>query len=134
MYKDDGLDRAGVGALVDAFPQQSLDFFGAVRASAYDDQIRAWIVRDVIDGAISEENAGLARLGARLAQGRDLPEFAPITLTVEGVLEEGRRLAREQELVMQGNLSDSYWKHAKAAGGPGIGLGGNYDASAEGTW
>lgn len=115
-------------------PTQSLDFFGAVRASAYDDQIRDWVVRDVIDGAISEENAGLAQLGARLAQGRDLPEFEPITLTVEGVLEEGRRLAREQELVMQGNLADSYWKHAKAAGGPGIGLGGNYDANAEGTW
>ena len=88
-------------------PTQSLDFFGAVRASAYDDQIRAWIVRDVIDGAISEENAGLAQLGARLAQGRDLPEFAPITLTVEGVLEEGRRLAREQELVMQASSAAS---------------------------
>jgi hypothetical protein len=31
MYRDDGLSMADMGVLLDAFPEQPLDFFGALR-------------------------------------------------------------------------------------------------------
>lgn len=31
MYRDDGLSEGDMQALLDAFPNQSLDFFGALR-------------------------------------------------------------------------------------------------------
>lgn len=44
MYKDDGLSTDDIHTLVTTFRGQSLDFFGAVRASTYDGQIREWMV------------------------------------------------------------------------------------------
>ena len=58
MYRDDGLSTDDMVALLRAFPNQSLDFFGAIRASTYDNQIRDWIRRDVVDGAIAGAAAG----------------------------------------------------------------------------
>lgn len=39
MYRGDGLSEAAIRTLLHQFPRQSLDFFGAIRASTYDDQI-----------------------------------------------------------------------------------------------
>ena len=36
----DNVNRADVETLVDAFPGQSIDFFGALRARVYDDKVR----------------------------------------------------------------------------------------------
>jgi hypothetical protein len=44
MYKDDGLSSSDIQTLVDTFRGQTLDFFGAVRASTYDCQIRDWMI------------------------------------------------------------------------------------------
>lgn len=44
MYKDDGLSQSDIQQLVETFSGQTLDFFGAVRASTYDHQIRHWVV------------------------------------------------------------------------------------------
>ena len=35
----DNVSRADVETLVDAFPGQSIDFFGALRARVYDDKV-----------------------------------------------------------------------------------------------
>ena len=35
-------------ALLRRFPRQPLDFYGALRASVYDQQIRDWIEKDVV--------------------------------------------------------------------------------------
>jgi hypothetical protein len=43
MYKDDGLSRQDIETLVATFGNQALDFFGALRASTYDAQIREWM-------------------------------------------------------------------------------------------
>jgi hypothetical protein len=34
------VDRADIEMLVDTFPGQSIDFFGALRARVYDDKVR----------------------------------------------------------------------------------------------
>jgi hypothetical protein len=44
MYKEDGLSSSDIQTLVDTFRNQTLDFFGAVRASTYDGQIRDWML------------------------------------------------------------------------------------------
>jgi hypothetical protein len=124
MYRDDGVSREGVGALVDAFPGQSLDFFGALRASTYDNQIREWIKRDVIHGDITEENENLGDLGRRLVRQEGLPTFEAVQLSVEGLMAEGRRLSAEQDMINSMRLSQEYYKKSDATGGL-IGLSGD---------
>lgn len=40
MYQKDGLTRHDIESLVDTFPNQSLDFFGALRSRTYDHKIK----------------------------------------------------------------------------------------------
>jgi hypothetical protein len=123
MYKEDGLTRRDCVAMLDRYgDQQSLDFFGAIRASAYDQQIRDWIQNDVIDGSISEENANLSELGRRLLAGKDLPTFEPLQLGPEDLFVEGDRLIREQEMVNRVRLSGEYLKPQKKRGRSILGL------------
>ena len=44
LYKEDGLSRADIASLVESYSNQSLDFFGALRAATYDGQIKEWMV------------------------------------------------------------------------------------------
>jgi hypothetical protein len=84
MYLEDGLSPADMEALLDRFPAQPLDFFGALRASTYDGQIRAWITGDVLGGAaISDGAANMRELGRRLLGREGLPTFEPVTLTLD---------------------------------------------------
>ena len=55
-----------MGVLLDMFPQQPLDFFGALRSAVYDDQIRAWIQEDVLKNKITDEDANLSEVSRRL--------------------------------------------------------------------
>ena len=44
MMSDDGLSKEDCVALVETFPNQPLDFFGAIRARVYDDAVRELIL------------------------------------------------------------------------------------------
>ena len=135
MYRDDPLiDAAAVGALVDAFPGQSLDFFGALRSATYDDAVRAWI-RGVCGAAVEEEDANMAALSAALlppppGPGED-PTPAPsitfdvVDVTLDALMTEGQRLAAEQDMVNELKLSKEYLKNQGGAGGL-LGLTGDY--------
>ena len=50
IFQDDGVTRAEVEALVDNFPGQSIDFFGALRARVYDDSVSKGLSREVLEG------------------------------------------------------------------------------------
>jgi hypothetical protein len=39
IFQHDNVNRGDVEQLVDAFPGQSIDFFGAIRARVYDDKV-----------------------------------------------------------------------------------------------
>lgn len=41
IFQHDNVDRRAVEQLVDTFPGQSIDFFGALRARVYDDKVRS---------------------------------------------------------------------------------------------
>ena len=51
IFQHDNVDRADVEKLVDAFPGQSIDFFGALRARVYDDKVGPWDCRVCRPGA-----------------------------------------------------------------------------------
>jgi hypothetical protein len=59
-----------MAALLDAFPGQPLDFYGALRSATYDGQIRAWIRDEVVRGDLSAEDANMTELSRRLINRR----------------------------------------------------------------
>lgn len=86
-------------------PPQSLDFYGALRASTYDNQIRDWIKREITGEDFTADNANLTALNKRLVQKLDLPKFEPVRLTLDMLVQEGERLEHEQEMVRRTNLA-----------------------------
>ena len=64
--QDDGVSLEDVGALIDSFPGQPLDFFGALRAATYDNQIRQWIREDVVKADLTDDDANMRELSKRL--------------------------------------------------------------------
>ena len=66
--QDDGLTFEDMGILLDEFPDQPLDFFGALRSAIYDDQIREWIQKDVLAKSITDEDANLSEVSRRLVR------------------------------------------------------------------
>jgi hypothetical protein len=123
MYKDDGLEAKDMMTLLDRYgTEQSLDFYGALRAATYDNQIRNWIQKDVIDGSITDENENLKELGRRLVKQEDLPQFEPLQLTVDDLVVEGDRLVREQDNVNNFRLSNEYLKPQRKMGRSILGL------------
>ena len=123
LYADDGLSRAEVSRLVATFPEQPLDFFGALRARRYDATILAW-AQSLSE---SEVNKRLLRFIRDEEEGKKgLPDFgASQTATLQALLLAGHDLAEEQELVNSSRLSEAYMKNMSRTGyGGGIGLGG----------
>lgn len=45
IFADDGLDTEDIIELVDTYPGQSIDFFGALRSRVYDDAVREYIAK-----------------------------------------------------------------------------------------
>ncbi|XVF87015.1 hypothetical protein PTKIN_Ptkin18bG0086500 [Pterospermum kingtungense] len=104
MYEKDGISKDEVVSIVDKFPNQALDFYGALRSRTYDRSILKWI----------ENIGGAEKLGQKLIRRRkneQLPEFTPPQQTVEALLESGYSLLREQQLIMETKLSKEYMKN-----------------------
>lgn len=64
--QDDGLSWEDMGTIIDTFPDQPLDFYGAMRCSLFDNQIRRWIETQVIKDSIINDDANLSELCRRL--------------------------------------------------------------------
>ncbi|MQM08850.1 hypothetical protein Taro_041709 [Colocasia esculenta] len=104
MYEKDGISCEAVESIVDSFPNQALDFYGALRSRTYDTSILKWI----------EENGGYENLSDKLLKEKKngkLPTFVPPKQTLEALLESGYSLIKEQELIMNTKLSKEYMKN-----------------------
>lgn len=108
IFKEDNMYEQDVEILVDTFPGQSIDFFGALRARVYDDQIRVFI-----------EQTGLENLGKKLLNAREKVEFQKPNMTLETLLTYGRMLEAEQDNVKRVQLADAYLDGAVLAGSEG---------------
>ncbi|CAA0836741.1 Ribulose bisphosphate carboxylase/oxygenase activase- chloroplastic [Striga hermonthica] len=102
IFRTDSVPEEAVVKLVDTFPGQSIDFFGALRARVYDDEVRKWI------GGV-----GVEKIGSKLVNSREgPPTFEQPKMTLEKLLEYGFMLVQEQENVKRVQLADQYLKDA----------------------
>ncbi|XP_050370491.1 ribulose bisphosphate carboxylase/oxygenase activase, chloroplastic-like [Argentina anserina] len=102
IFKTDNIPEEDVVKIVDTFPGQSIDFFGALRARVYDDEVRKWISGVGVDG-----------IGKKLVNSKDgLPTFEQPKMTVEKLLEYGNMLVQEQDNVKRVQLADTYLSQA----------------------
>ncbi|VAH92472.1 unnamed protein product [Triticum turgidum subsp. durum] len=102
IFRTDNVPDEAVVRLVDTFPGQSIDFFGALRARVYDDEVRKWV------GEIGVEN-----ISKRLVNSREgPPTFDQPKMTIEKLMEYGHMLVQEQENVKRVQLADKYLSEA----------------------
>uniref|UniRef100_A0A803M2F5 Ribulose bisphosphate carboxylase/oxygenase activase, chloroplastic n=1 Tax=Chenopodium quinoa TaxID=63459 RepID=A0A803M2F5_CHEQI len=104
MYEKDGISKDEVLSIVNTFPDQALDFYGALRSRTYDRSLLKWV----------DECGGVENLGTTLfkqRRGDKLPVFVPPEQNVEALLESGYSLVKEQQFVMQNKLSKEYMKN-----------------------
>ncbi|XP_062092638.1 ribulose bisphosphate carboxylase/oxygenase activase, chloroplastic isoform X1 [Humulus lupulus] len=102
IFKHDNVAAEDIVKLVDTFPGQSIDFFGALRARVYDDEVRKWI-----------SGVGVDSIGKRLVNSKEgPPKFEQPKMTIEKLLEYGNMLVQEQENVKRVQLADKYLSEA----------------------
>merc|ERR1711972_482751 len=106
IFQPDNICRDDVEKLVDAFPGQSIDFFGALRSRIYDDKVRDFIIEH-----------GIENLGKQLVNRRHgKVQMDKPLITVETLMSYGNALVQEQENVKRVQLADSYLKGSELAG------------------
>jgi hypothetical protein len=100
MMGDDGLTRACCTTLVDTFPNQPLDFFGAVRSRVYDDAVRELVFNVGLDG-LNDALVGDERRRLKLGD---------VAITLESLLRCGAEIVQEQENVNNIQLAREYMR------------------------
>jgi hypothetical protein len=119
IFQEDQISRGDVEILVDTFPGQSIDFFGALRARVYDDK-----VRDFIQGI------GVENIGKRLINSREgKVHFEKPSMPLDILIKYGKFLVEEQDNVKRVQLADAYLAGAELAGTGGSSLPENYKGS-----
>ncbi|OAY38598.1 ribulose bisphosphate carboxylase/oxygenase activase, chloroplastic isoform X2 [Manihot esculenta] len=102
IFRTDGVPPEDIVKLVDTFPGQSIDFFGAVRARVYDDEVRKWV-----------SGVGVETIGKKLVNSREgPPTFEQPKMNLDKLLEYGQMLVQEQENVKRVQLADKYLSEA----------------------
>jgi len=110
IFASDGVTEGDVSQLVDRFPGQSIDFFGALRARIYDDNVRAFL-----------KEVGWEDMGKRLvnpAAGMKVEIPKPV-MRLDTLMHYGDSLVEEQENVKRVQLADAYLDGAELAGATG---------------
>jgi hypothetical protein len=98
IFAPDGLGQEEITRLVDRFPEQAIDFYGAMRARIYDEQVRQYI-----------HEVGIERVSQSVvnsATGK--PTFQPPYLSLARLMEFGDAILQEQKLVANNHLVDEY--------------------------
>ncbi|KAG6602653.1 Ribulose bisphosphate carboxylase/oxygenase activase 1, chloroplastic [Cucurbita argyrosperma subsp. argyrosperma] len=102
IFRSDNVPKEDIVKLVDTFPGQSIDFFGALRARVYDDEVRKWAA-----------SVGVENISKRLVNSKEgPPTFEQPKMTLEKLLEYGNMLVQEQENVKRVQLADKYLSEA----------------------
>ncbi|KAM3090710.1 ribulose bisphosphate carboxylase small subunit [Phormidesmis sp. 146-35] len=98
IFEADRVNQGDVEKLVDAFPTQAIDFFGAIRSRLYDEQVRNLI-----------QKVGLDRISLRVVNSAEAPpEFNRPDFSLPHLLEVGRSLVGEQQRMNEMRLVEEY--------------------------
>jgi len=100
IFQVDQIAHSDIEKLVDTFPNQAIDFFGALRSRLYDEQVRQFI-----------QSVGLERLSLRIVNSKEAPpEFKRPDFRLSHLIEVGNEMVREQKRVQDSTLSQEYNK------------------------
>ncbi|MGF1458861.1 MAG: ribulose bisphosphate carboxylase small subunit [Leptolyngbyaceae cyanobacterium] len=97
IFAPDHLAPSNLATLVDTFPQQAIDFYGALRARIYDEQVREFI-----------HSIGIESVSRRVVNSDHPLRFAKPTFTLEHLLEVGQQMVAEQRHLQEMRLADQY--------------------------
>jgi ribulose bisphosphate carboxylase small subunit len=100
IFEADAIDRGNVEKLVDTFPEQSIDFYGALRSRLYDEQVQRLI-----------ESVGIERISLRVVNSAEAPpEFKRPDFSLPHLLEVGHEMVGEQRRIQEMRLAEEYNK------------------------
>lgn len=97
IFEPDRLNPQDIVVLVDTFPRQAIDFFGALRAQIYNEQIRDFIYE-----------VGLEKVSGRVVNTERPPEFRKPDFRLSHLLDVGHKMVREQRRVEEMRLAQEY--------------------------
>ncbi|GAC1464837.1 MAG: hypothetical protein NVSMB70_10850 [Chamaesiphon sp.] len=98
IFEEDGLSGSHIEQLVDTFSHQAIDFFGALRARIYDEQIRQFI-----------DEIGVERVSSRVVNSVDgPPAFKKPDFRLPRLIEYGQMMVQEQNQVQNRRLVEEY--------------------------
>lgn len=103
IFAAEGLSQDNVAQLVHHFPDQSIDFFGALRSQLYDEQVRQFI-----------EQVGLGQISTHLinTHHKQLP-LKKINTTLSHLIEQGELMAQETQQIHHTQLAKAYIKSSE---------------------
>uniref|UniRef100_B8HYF8 Ribulose bisphosphate carboxylase small chain n=1 Tax=Cyanothece sp. (strain PCC 7425 / ATCC 29141) TaxID=395961 RepID=B8HYF8_CYAP4 len=105
IFALDQIPDPEIEKLVDSFPDQSIDFFGALRSRLYDEQIRQLI-----------QEVGIERISPRVVNSAEpLPEFRRPNFSLPHLIEIGQLMVREQQRIRELRLSEEYNRPGQTA-------------------
>lgn len=100
IFQVDRVAQSDIEQLVDTFPDQAIDFFGALRSRLYDEQVRDLIQR-----------VGIDRISQRVVNSKDAPpEFQPPNFSLPHLVDMGNQMVQEQRRVQESGLAQEYNK------------------------
>ncbi len=114
IFSPDGLSRSDIETLVDTFHNQAIDFYGALRAQIYDEQIIDFIHR-----------VGVENVSRNVVNTKTPPSFKKPDFRIGHLVEVGQRLVREQRRLQEMGLVREY-NQALNQSGPSRSGNGNY--------
>ncbi|HLP89180.1 MAG TPA: ribulose bisphosphate carboxylase small subunit [Nostocaceae cyanobacterium] len=98
IFSEDGLTQREIEQFVDTFPNQSIDFFSALRSRIYDEQIRDFI-----------HKIGFEKISLRVVNSVEgSPEFKKPDFNLAHLIEMGNFMVAEQKRVETAHLVDEY--------------------------
>lgn len=98
IFASDRVSKSDVTQLINTFPEQSIDFYGALRSRLYDEQVSKFI-----------QTMGVDNLSARVVNAKEkLPEFQPPDFNLHHLIEVGNSLVREQRRIQELRLVEEY--------------------------
>ncbi len=97
IFSPDGLSRSDIETLVDTFPSQAIDFYGALRAQIYDEQIIDFIHR-----------VGVENVSRNVVNTKTPPTFKKPNFRIGHLVDVGQRLVEEQRRLQEMGLVQEY--------------------------
>lgn len=100
IFEVDQVARGDIEKLVDTFPEQAIDFYGALRSRLYDEQVKHLI-----------QSIGVERISLRVVNSSEAPpEFRRPDFSLPHLIEVGQQMVQEQIRVRDMRLAEEYNK------------------------